>query len=98
MPVFAGFGSRFGNGLARLVLDEDVVAFCEGRGLGGGGEGGICGGRGEIVIMNGGHFFIGCFADTAIRGGRVRLVKKNVDECLTRISCGRQRSVGQGCV
>ena len=41
MPMFARFRSRFGNDLARLVLDEDVVAFGERRGLGGGGEGGI---------------------------------------------------------
>lgn len=98
MPVFARFGSRFGNNLARLVLDEDVVAFCEGRGLGGGGEGGICGGGGEIVVLNGRHFSIGCFAeyrDSELGNG---LVDNNVDEVVMRVSCGRQQSVRQVCV
>lgn len=68
MPMFARFGSRFGTDLARLVLDEDVVAFCEGRGLGGGGEGGICGGGGEIMVLNRRHFLIGSLLRQCIGG------------------------------
>lgn len=83
MTVFTRFGSRFGNDLARLVLDEDVVAFCEGRGLGGGGEGGICRGGGEFVVLNGGHFIIGCFAEYSDSGVGIGLVEKNVDEVVS---------------
>ena len=77
--MFARFGSRFGNDLARLVLDEDVVAFGERRGLGGGGEGGICRGGG-IVVVSGRHFMIGCIAEYSDSGVGIGLVQKNVDE------------------
>ena len=33
MPMFAGRRCRFGDDFARLVLNEDMVAFCEGRGV-----------------------------------------------------------------
>ena len=51
MPMFAGRRCRFGDDSVRLVLNEDMVAFCEGRSLGRRFEGGIGRGGGEIGVL-----------------------------------------------
>lgn len=57
------------------------------------GEGGICGGGGEIVVLNGRYFMIGCSAEYSDLGGAIGSVEKNVGEAVMRLNCRRQRSV-----